>query len=136
MGVTDWTIPLPAAALLLAAASAAAASCGPPAVGGLRIQGVVREAASGAVLCVQTRPDSVDLTRVRLSDVVAPRLQGPGGEGAKWALRRLARGRRVDCRMDGRGSGAGVCTIDGAPIGALLARRTPATRPASSPRGG
>ncbi len=77
----------------------------------------MREAAQGDTVCIQTGPDPSRLVRLRLSDVVAPRLRGPGGEGAKWALRRAARGRRVVCAASG---GAGVCRIDGVSVAALL----------------
>jgi hypothetical protein len=111
------------AALGLAAsllAGAAHAGCAPPGPAARRIAGVVREAAGGGAICVQTGPDPLRLVRVRLSDVSAP-LTSPGGEGAKWALRRLARGRQVVCAMDRPDSGR--CTLGGQPIGALLARK-------------
>jgi nitroreductase len=107
----------------LAAAGSAIAACAPPARPAAHIIGIVREAASGSVLCVQTGRDPARLTRVRLADVSAPRLTGPGGEGAKWALRRLARNRTVDCRMEANDKGVGVCAIDGAPIGEGLKRQ-------------
>jgi hypothetical protein len=106
-----------------ALAGPALADCRPPAQPVARVQGVVREAAGGAALCIQTGPDHQHLTRVRLSDVAAPALTAPGGEGAKWALRRLARGRRVDCRMDVGTADAGVCAIDGERVGVLLAAK-------------
>jgi endonuclease YncB( thermonuclease family) len=123
-GATGRVISVPAPAQVLglamlaaAVAGAAAASCR-PALSMAPVQGVVREAAGGDTVCVQTSPDHRRLTRIRLLDVEAPPLRGPGGEGAKWALRRVARGKAVACRM--RAWGAGVCAIDGQPIGALL----------------
>ena len=106
--------------LLVATGVQAAPVCLAPAVAGARIKGIVREAAGGDTVCVQTSVDHTRLTRIRLLDVNAPRLRGPGGEGAKWALRRVARGRAVECRM--RDAGAGVCAIGGRDIGSLLSR--------------
>jgi hypothetical protein len=104
--------------LAAGAAGAAGASCTPPARGVGRIEGVVREAAGGDTLCIQTGADHLRLTRLRLLDVAAPRLTGPGGEGAKWDLRRLARGRHVVCTTTG--GGVGICRIDRVRIGDLL----------------
>jgi endonuclease YncB( thermonuclease family) len=111
---------IPIGFLLAAAAPSAhaAMACRTPTVMTARIEGVVREAAGGDTICVQTSPDHTRLARIRLLDVDAPRLRGPGGEGAKWALRRAARGRTVVCRM--QSPGAGVCAVDGRDIGGLL----------------
>jgi endonuclease YncB( thermonuclease family) len=103
--------------------AAAAASCTAPAAGVGRIEGVVREAAGGDTLCIQTGADHRHLTRLRLLDVQAPRLRGPGGEGAKWKLRRAVRGRHVVCTTTG--GGVGVCRIDRVRIGDLLRGKTP-----------
>jgi hypothetical protein len=105
----------------LGAAEAASAACRPPARHVSRVVGVARTALDGATLCIQTGADPVHLTRLRLLDVKAPRLGGPGGEGAKWALRRVARGRAVSCTTTG--GGIGVCRIDRVRIGDLLAAR-------------
>ena len=109
--------------LLATAASPARAAlvCRAQPLSSAEIKGVVREAAGGDTVCVQTSPDHTRLARIRLLDVEAPRLRSPGGEGAKWAIRRVARGRAVVCRM--QSAGAGVCTIDGRPIGSLLKAR-------------
>jgi endonuclease YncB( thermonuclease family) len=100
------------------AAGAASAACTAPASGVTRIQGVVREAVAGDTVCIQTRADHGRLIRLRLLDVAAPPLRGPGGEGAKWALRRVARGRPVVCVV--MGAGVGVCRIYGVAIGERL----------------
>ena len=112
-----------ASLLAVAMAGRAAASClAAPEAGG-RITGIVRAAPNGSVVCVQTGASHDRLTRVRLADAPAPALAATGGEGAKWTLRRVARGRAVTCAMDRRQAGVGVCRIGGQSIAARLARR-------------
>ncbi len=112
-----------AALLATATVEPAAASCLARNEASGQITGVVRAAQDGSVLCIQTGADHDRLTRVRLADVSAPPLTAPGGEGAKWALRRIARGRAVVCVMVGMQAGVGVCRIAGESIAARLARR-------------
>jgi endonuclease YncB( thermonuclease family) len=88
-----------------------------------RLEGVVRDIASGDTIWLQTQPGG-PLTRVRLADVAAPDLRGPGGEGAKQRLRRVARGRRVVClvQMPGQPLTA-LCQLGGEPLGKRVERQ-------------
>jgi endonuclease YncB( thermonuclease family) len=101
-----------------AAPVAALADCAPPMPGAGRVEGVVRGAEDGATICIQTGADALHLIRLRLIDVAAPPLTSPGGEGAKWALRRAARGRTVVCQV--LQDGVGLCRAGAVTVGELV----------------
>ena len=118
--------------LSLAAASLAAlaaphqawaiACAGPLPHAGQSFSGMVRIVADGDRFCVGDQVDARTWILVRLSDFRAAPLTGPGGEGAKWALRRAARGRRVDCVAHHIAGNHVVaqCSIGGVSVGDLL----------------
>lgn len=119
---------------LLAAGMIAAASPGPPppAQGvracnsalphaGQAFAGSVERVGDGDSLCVRT----VDgLVAVRLVDFNAPELGEPAALIARDALRRLALGRRVECRAGHRSwrRTVALCRLDGIPLGDMLRR--------------
>jgi endonuclease YncB( thermonuclease family) len=106
---------------LVCAAGAAHADCAPPMPGTGRVEGVVRAAEDGSTVCIQTGGDALHLIRLRLIDIAAPALTRPGGEGAKWALRRAARGRSVVCQVVQ--DGVGLCRAGSVSVGELVRGR-------------
>ncbi len=90
---------------------------------GQSFSGPVRKVIDGGSLCLGDGPKAKRWIAVRLADLDAPALRGPGGEGAKWALRRAAGGKAAVCtaeHVQGRQVLA-VCTVDGVSL-ARLAR--------------
>ena len=100
----------------------AIACAGPLPHAGQTFSGVVRLVADGDRFCVSDQVDARTWILVRLSDFRAAPLTGPGGEAAKWALRRAARGKHVDCLAHHIAGNHVVaqCRIDGVSVGDLL----------------
>lgn len=122
-----------AAALSLCAGAAMADPCtavpdrGPTPASlrpGAVFSGPVAYVVDGDGLCVATGPSPSAWVEVRLADFYAPELSEPGGEAAKAALARVAKGRRVECEARGRTYDriAAVCTLQGVGLGDLLRR--------------
>ena len=111
--------------ILTAPSIAAAARCAATLPhNGQSFSGPVRKVIDGASLCLGDGPKAKRWIAVRLADLDAPDLRGPGGEGAKWALRRAAGGKQATCtaeHVQGRQVLA-VCTVDGTSL-ADLARK-------------
>jgi endonuclease YncB( thermonuclease family) len=76
----------------------------------------------GDSLCVAVGPSPADWVEVRVSDFYAPELNAPGGQDAKAALERIAKGRRVECRSIRQSFDRVVaqCSVGGSSIGDLM----------------
>ena len=116
---------LVAAPFLAAPTIAAASHCAADLPhNGQSFSGPVRKVIDGMSLCLGDGPKAKRWIAVRLADLDAPGLRGPGGEGAKWALRRAAGGKQIVCtaeHVEGRQVLA-TCTVDGVSL-ADLARK-------------
>lgn len=93
---------LMAAALALIATPALADPCEAPVRGykaGQTVSGPVRYVGDGDGLCIGPTSDPNTWIEIRLSDFYAPELHDAGGAGAKHALERLTRGKRLVCTV-------------------------------------
>lgn len=64
---------------------------------GARFAGRVVHVIDGDGLCVATGPGRRNWVEVRVAGFYAPELNAPGGQQAKAALQRIAKGRQVSC---------------------------------------
>lgn len=108
------------AALALLAGPALADPCEAPLPKrGEVFSGRVAYVGDGDILCVSS---PAGLIEIRIADFYAPELHGPGGEQAKRALTRIAKGRNIIC-VAGRRSYDRVvasCTLNGRDLGSLM----------------
>jgi micrococcal nuclease len=86
---------------------------------GSTFSGPVTYVGDGDSLCVAVGPSQADWVEVRVSDFYAPELHEPGGQEAKAALERIARGREVECVARHRSYDrvVAVCTLQGSSLG-------------------
>jgi len=89
---------------------------------GATFSGPVVYVGDGDSLCVGVGPSRDQWVEVRLADFYAPELHDTGGEAAKAALTRIARGRRAVCTADRQSYDRMVaaCTINGRSIGRMM----------------
>jgi micrococcal nuclease len=82
---------------------------------GSTFSGPVAYVGDGDSLCVAVGPSPADWVEVRVSDFYAPELHEPGGQDAKAALERIAKGRRIECVAQHRSYDRVVasCSIQG-----------------------
>ncbi len=86
---------------------------------GSTFSGPVTYVGDGDSLCVAVGPSPTDWVEVRVSDFYAPELGEAGGQEAKAALERIAKGRRVECVAQRRSYDRVVayCTLQGVSLG-------------------
>lgn len=89
---------------------------------GRTFSGPVVYVGDGDSLCVALGPEPQHWAEVRLADFYAPELAQPGGQEAKAALARIAKGRRVECLAQHRSHDRVVakCKLQGRGLGALM----------------
>jgi micrococcal nuclease len=89
---------------------------------GSTFSGPVTYVGDGDSLCVAVGPSPSDWVEVRVSDFYAPELNAPGGQEAKAALERIAKGRRVECRAIRQSYDRVVarCALQGGSLGDLM----------------
>lgn len=89
---------------------------------GSTFSGPVTYVGDGDSLCVAVRPSQAEWVEVRVSDFYAPELNAPGGQEAKAALERIAKGREVDCRSIRQSFDRVVarCALQGRSLGDLM----------------
>lgn len=93
---------------------------------GQRFAGPVVYVGDGDGLCVAAQPgrerDPSTWVEVRVADFYAPELHEPGGEAAKAALTRIARGKWAVCVADHRSYDriVAACRISGRDVGELM----------------
>ena len=110
-------------AVAMLATTALADPCGAPLPGkGTAFAGTVRYVGDGDSLCVGRSPDRRSWVEVRMADFNAPELGSPAGLAAKAALQRVALGRSVMCKAEGRSYDRVVarCRIGRTSIGTLM----------------
>lgn len=90
--------------------------------GGSTFGGVVRYVGDGDSMCVGPTSNPSTWVEVRLADFYAPELHEPGGEAAKTALARLAKGKRATCEAGRRSYDRIVarCEIGGRDVGDMM----------------
>jgi micrococcal nuclease len=86
---------------------------------GSTFSGPVTYVGDGDSLCVAVGPSPADWVEVRIADFYAPELHEPGGQEAKAALERIAKGREVECRAIRQSYDRVVarCALQGASLG-------------------
>jgi micrococcal nuclease len=89
---------------------------------GSTFSGPVTYVGDGDSLCVAVGASPADWVEVRVSDFYAPELNAPGGQEAKAALERIAKGQRVECGALRQSYDRVVarCTITGRSLGDLM----------------
>jgi micrococcal nuclease len=89
---------------------------------GSTFSGPVSYVGDGDSLCVAVGPSPAEWVEVRVSDFYAPELNAPGGQEAKAALERIAKGRRVECRAVRQSYDRVVarCVLTGRSLGDLM----------------
>lgn len=89
---------------------------------GRTFSGPVVYVGDGDSLCVALGPEPQQWAEVRLADFYAPELAHPGGQEAKVALARIAKGRSVKCLAQHRSHDRVVakCNLQGRELGALM----------------
>jgi micrococcal nuclease len=89
---------------------------------GSMFSGPVSYVGDGDSLCVAVGPSPAEWVEVRISDFYAPELNAPGGQEAKAALERIAKGRRVKCRAIRQSYDRVVarCALQGRSLGDLM----------------
>ncbi len=89
---------------------------------GSTFSGQVSYVGDGDSLCVALGPSPTDWVEVRIADFYAPELHEPGGQEAKAALERIAKGRRVECRAVRQSYDRVVapCALQGRSLGDLM----------------
>ena len=91
---------------------------------GRTFQGSVVYVGDGDSICVATGEGPAGWVEVRVSDFYAVELSAPGGQNAKAALERTAKGKRAICVAEHRSHDRVVarCTIGGVSIGDRMRR--------------
>jgi micrococcal nuclease len=89
---------------------------------GATFSGPVVYIGDGDSLCVAVGSSPTDWIEVRVSDFYAPELHEPGGQEAKAALERIAKGRQVKCVAQHRSYDRIVarCAMQGRSLGDLI----------------
>lgn len=107
----------------LIATPALADPCEAPLPGkGATFSGKVRYVGDGDSICVGLDADPRTWVEVRVADFYAPELHSPGGQEAKRAMDRIAKGRNAVCEAGKRSYDRVVarCTINGRSVGDLM----------------
>jgi endonuclease YncB( thermonuclease family) len=108
--------------------TALADPCEAPVTGykaGQTVSGQVRYVGDGDSLCIGNSANPRTWIEIRIADFYAPELREPGGEAAKRALTKIAKGSQVVCRVEAGRNGRtssydrliAVCRMNGRSLG-------------------